>query len=88
MPAVATENMDAVSQLIDEDERAISSESASKIQDMLRMVDQSTLLGMGHVKNILNDTLYARIYEDHKGFRYVDFCQRYNDEQFLAFSIT
>ena len=80
MPAVATENMDAVSQLIDEDERAISSESASKIQDMLRMVDQSTLLGMGHVKNILNDTLYARIYEDHKGFRYVDFCQRYNNK--------
>ena len=57
MPAVATENMDAVSQLIDEDERAISSESASKIQDMLRMVDQSTLLGMGHVKNILNDKI-------------------------------
>ena len=80
MPEVVTENMDAVSQLIDEDERAVSSESANKIQDMLRMVDQSTLSRMGHVRNILNDMLYARIYEDYKGFRYVEFCQRYHNK--------
>ncbi len=79
MITVETENMDVVSQMIDDDERAISSESVNKIQDMLRKVDQSALLRMGHVRNVLNDALYARIYEDHKGFRYVDFCQRYNN---------
>lgn len=77
MITVVTENTDAISQMIDEDERALSNESAIQIQNMLRMLDQSALLGMGQVKNVLNDALYARIYEDHKGFRNVEFCQRY-----------
>lgn len=82
MPTVVTGNKDVMAHLIDEDERAIDDAGAYKIQNALRMIDLSPIRGMGNIQNILGGRLYAMVYEDYKGVRYIDFCQRYDNGGF------
>lgn len=81
-PTVATANIDVMAYLIDEDERALDNESVNTIQNALMKIDQSPILGMGNIQNILGGRLYGLIYENSKGFRFIDFCQRYHNGAF------
>ena len=42
----------------------------------------SPVRGMANIKNVLNDSLFAKIYTDGKGMRYIDFCQRYTSGEY------
>lgn len=78
------DSMGGIAELIDEEERAVDLGTDDRLQEIMKRAEPSPAYGMVqvHIQNGMDDKIYAMIYEDKSGVRYIDFCQRYQDGSF------
>lgn len=75
-------SMEGLEQFIDEDERAVDLGRNDKFQEMMKRAEPSPASGMAQIGSALCDCLFGSVYENEKGVRFVDFCQRYQNGSF------
>lgn len=78
------DSMGGIAELIDEEERAVDLGTDDRLQEIMERAEPSPAYGMVqvHIQNGMDDKIYAMIYEDKSGVRYIDFCQQYQDGGF------
>ena len=72
-------------EIIPEEERADTEASGPNEFDKAAELGAfSPVAGMGHIQGVLNDRLYAAIYVDDEGDRYVEVCEEFADGTFSS----
>lgn len=73
-----------IADLIPEDEKALEIEGESEFSTAKEIGYFSASAGMVRLENVLDGRVYASIWVDNKGDRFIQYCQKYEDGSFSA----
>lgn len=80
--AVVDDALGGLAQSVPEEDKAEECEAPGEFQKMREKGFFSPVRGMANIQNVLGGKIYAQLYEDSRGMRFVEYCQKYGDGTF------